>query len=336
MVKHPFVLCAVNKSAHTDDKASPPGCDNLIRPLNTANRPYSALPPIASTARAVPQTAQHLHHTMPQPSSLPSLAPGEVDWSECLDGPAVVAFWGADTPEHAFRLGTREYDWHSHLRGQLFYIDSGLAHIRTPQGSWLLPAHRAGWIPPGVQHKASISGALSGWGVLLTPEAARLLPERACVMGVSELLRALVRRATGWPLQMQLTPERQRLLAVLLDEIRLAPHEPLHLPMPQDRRLLRIAQALLATPGDTRTLGQWALQVGLSERSARRLFSSETGLSFAHWRQQARLTLALEQLANGQAVADVAHDLGYASASNFIAMFRRAFGQSPGRYFAKT
>ena len=36
-----------------------------------------------------------------------------------------------------------------------------------------------------------------------------------------------------------------------------------------------------------------------------------------------------------RAVATVADALGYASPSGFIAMFRRAFGASPGRYFAQ-
>jgi len=57
-------------------------------------------------------------------------------------------------------------------------------------------------------------------------------------------------------------------------------------------------------------------------------------MSLARWRQHARLANALERLANGHTVADVADALGYATPSNFIAMFRREFGQSPGKYFA--
>lgn len=44
--------------------------------------------------------------------------------------------------------------------------------------------------------------------------------------------------------------------------------------------------------------------------------------------------MPLERLARGEAVATVAEALGYATPSNFIAMFRRAFGDSPARYFA--
>jgi AraC-like DNA-binding protein len=60
----------------------------------------------------------------------------------------------------------------------------------------------------------------------------------------------------------------------------------------------------------------------------------ETGLSFAQWRQQARLSYALAKLAEGETVLQIAETLGYASPSNFIAMFRKAFGDSPARYFS--
>lgn len=84
-------------------------------------------------------------------------------------------------------------------------------------------------------------------------------------------------------------------------------------------------------PAD-RTLAAWA---DLSARTLSRLYLAETGCSFAQWLQQARLTHALERLAEGDAVAQVADALGYATPSNFIAMFRSCFGDSPAHYFTQ-
>ena len=47
-----------------------------------------------------------------------------------------------------------------------------------------------------------------------------------------------------------------------------------------------------------------------------------------------RLLRALERLAAGASVTEVAFDLGYDSPSAFVTMFRRALGTTPGRYFA--
>jgi AraC-like DNA-binding protein len=255
--------------------------------------------------------------------------------TERLDGPSAIAIWGSDEPGDKFRFGTRELDWHHHLRGQLFCIESGLIRVHTKYGSWLLPPQRIGWLPPRLKHKVTMSGVLSGWGVLLTPAASKALPDQPCVMGGSELLRALVRRAASWTNADRLTSQQGRVVAVLLDEIRNAQREALHLPMPTDLRALRIANTLIKRPDDARTLQELAEAAGLSERTARRVFAAETGMSFTQWRQQARLTLALERLAGNEPVADVAEALGYATPSNFIAMFRRAFGEPPARYFAR-
>ncbi|MBD8898636.1 helix-turn-helix transcriptional regulator [Rhodanobacter sp. DHG33] len=257
------------------------------------------------------------------------------DRIERADGPAVIAYWDQGEAASEQRGETRTHDWHRHLRGQIYCIESGLVHARTRYGSWLLPPHRAGWMPPGELHTVSVSGPMSGWGVFLTPEACAGLPDRPCVIGSSELLRALVRRASSWAFAERLEPEQERVCGVLLDELRRAPQEPLHLPMPIDRRLLRIAHAVLQAPQDNRSLESWAERAGLSVRSLSRLFRHETALSFAQWRQQARLGRALERLAEGMPVAQVAEAAGYGSTSAFIAMFRRAYGQSPARYFER-
>lgn len=72
----------------------------------------------------------------------------------------------------------------------------------------------------------------------------------------------------------------------------------------------------------------------MSERSLARLMVAETGLSFGRWRQQFHLIVALRELASGASVQNVSIDLGYESVTAFITMFRKALGQTPGRYFA--
>lgn len=246
---------------------------------------------------------------------------------ERADGPPVIAYRASGV------LPVEETDWHSHVRGQLFYVESGLFIARSAQGAWMLPPQRAGWMPPGLLHTIEITGPSSGWGVFIAPCAAAGLPDHACVVGVNDLLRSLVRRASDWRYDAELDLAQQRILDVLLDEVRRAPMEALHVPMPVDRRLRRVAVALMAQPDDTRSSDDWAAFAGMSTRTLTRLFRQETSCSFAQWRQHARLASALERLARGEAVNQVADALGYATPSAFVAMFRRAFGQSPGRYF---
>jgi len=153
------------------------------------------------------------------------------------------------------------------------------------------------------------------------------------VVQVSPLLRESLLRAIAFAQPYAEAGPEARLVAVIADEIRAAPTAPLHLPLPRDVRARRVADALRANPGDPRTLAEWARVAGASARTLERLFERETSLAFGGWRQQARLLRGLEQLASGEAVTSVALDLGYETPSAFIAMFRRALGTSPGRYF---
>lgn len=253
---------------------------------------------------------------------------------DVAEGPPLVAFWGKEVPESDAHLHQMEVDWHAHVRGQLFCVENGLLRVETRHEAVLYPLHRLGWMPPNFDHRIVISGTMRGWGVLLRPDLCACMPAEPCVMETSNLLRALVERAAGWADPAEVTPDRARLIEVMLDEIRSAPRQPLHLPMPRDPRALRIAERLVARPELPDTLEELARWAGLSERTARRIFHAETSMHFTQWRQQMRLTLAMERLAQGQAVSEVADAVGYASPSNFIAMFRRAFGVSPARFFA--
>jgi len=259
----------------------------------------------------------------------------QFDYSEWLLGaPLIVKPW-RDASNAVQGPTSRAYTWHRHRRGQLFCVTEGLIHARTEEGSWILPPSRAGWIPPEAMHTIETCTSTGGWSLLLSPELCTDLPARPCVIGLGDLLPALIGRAASWDKTEALTADREHVTAVILDEIRRSRHEPLHLPSPKDERVLKITNAILNEPGSLRSVEQWAVIGGISARTMRRLFRAETGMSFGQWRQQAQLVHAMEMLARGVSVTDVAYALGYATPSNFIAMFRRAFGDSPARYFAK-
>ncbi len=68
-------------------------------------------------------------------------------------------------------------------------------------------------------------------------------------------------------------------------------------------------------------------------KTIQRHFSSELGMTFGQWRQQARLLAAMERLAVGDKVIDVALAMGYDSPSAFTSMFKRQLGQTPAAFF---
>ncbi|MGW9900106.1 AraC-like DNA-binding protein [Cronobacter sp. 153480017-3] len=225
----------------------------------------------------------------------------------------------------------RETPLHQHARGQLLGAEQGLLTVDAGNARWVVPATHAVWIPPATPHGLCSHGPYSGWNVYIAAAACDALPDAPCILTLSGLLREAVTRAATWK-ENHLTASQQRLAGVILDEIASLPQVNLGLPMPQDARLIRIARALSARPDDARRLEEWAAWAGLSSRTLTRRFSAETGFSFTQWRQRVRLLKALELLAAGKPVTAVALDLGYDNVSTFIALFRRVFGTTPGRY----
>ncbi len=222
---------------------------------------------------------------------------------------------------------------HSHPWAQLVYAFEGVMTVQTEQGTWVVPAHRAVWIPGGVEHSVAMSGWVSMRTLYVAPRLARTLPSRCCVVAVAPLLRELILHAVArGPLRGDLA-EHRHLIDFLVDQLRELPAAPLELPVPRDARALRVALRLREEPGLAEPVEVLARVAGASRRTLERLFRKETGMSLGRWRQQARLLEAMRLLAQGEPVTSIALEVGYESPSAFIATFRAVLGTTPGRYY---
>ena len=104
------------------------------------------------------------------------------------------------------------------------------------------------------------------------------------------------------------------------------------MPFPTRPALVARCHAFLERPDARSTIDAWADALAMNRRSFTRLFRRETGISFAEWRQQACLAVALPRLAADDAVTTIALDLGYDSPTSFSTMFKRVVGTAPSRY----
>jgi AraC-like DNA-binding protein len=226
--------------------------------------------------------------------------------------------------------------WHRHKRAQLIFASSGVMVVKTHEGTWVIPPQRAVWVPSGVEHETRTIGAVEMRTVYVSPRAARTFSRHCCVVNVSELLRALILRASVLPLTYKRRGRDARTMQMILDEIESSKALPLHLPTPRHQRLAQLCSAIAGQANSAMTLADLAKQVGMSKRTAERLFIRETSMTFSRWRQQARLLTALTELASGHSVKQVAFKAGYSSQSAFSSMFKTTFGTTPRRYFTET
>jgi AraC-like DNA-binding protein len=222
---------------------------------------------------------------------------------------------------------------HQHERHQLSYAGRGALMVRSRSGTWVVPPLRALWIPARTQHSITVRGSAQ-MQALYFDASVQLVPKEIGVVIVSKLLRALIEHLSE---SENVGPsEKARLNAVLLDQLVFATTKPLQLPIFQDDRLRRIANALLADPSDSRTLADWGRTVGASERTLSRAFQVETQSTFGRWRTDVRMVRAVEFLAERFDVNTVAAACGYETSSAFVQAFKFAYGTTPATFFPRT
>ena len=223
---------------------------------------------------------------------------------------------------------------HAHPWAQLIYARSGVMHVVADGRLWFTPPTRAIWIPHGVEHEIAIRGETALRTLYVSPERARDLRSRVESLEVTALLGELILHIVSAGMLDPKRAEHDRLAGVLMDLIAAARGIDLVLPLPRDPRALRLAQQLRDAPGDRRDLEELARLAGASLRTLQRCFSDETGMTIESWRQKARLVHSATALAAGASVTEAALDCGYDSPSAFIAVFRKQFGVTPGRFRA--
>jgi len=227
-----------------------------------------------------------------------------------------------------FTFARSRSDWHG-----LIYASAGVMSVHTDARSWVVPPHRAVWVPAGTECSIEVSAGLAMRSLYFKPGVARSLPRECCVVNVPPLLRELILHTIEIGMLNRTIPAHARLIGVLVDQLRVLRAVPLQLPQPSDPRAANVAAQLALSPGRRLSLGAVARRAGASARTIERLFRTETNMTFAKWRERLRLLRALRLLAGGEAVTNVALELGYASPSAFTAMFRRAFGTTPSGYY---
>jgi AraC-like DNA-binding protein len=242
-------------------------------------------------------------------------------------------------PKSAITTLTRDYPaghivpLHFHDRDQLVYASRGVMTVRTRDGTWVVPPHRAVWIPAEIPHTITMSGLVAMRTLYLKPRLAKGLPRGCCVINVSTLLKELILHACTVRTLKKTVKWQAHLAAVILHQLDAVQTIPLQLPHLSDPRLVRIAEILMSDPRDCGTLDQLCRATGAGKRSIERLFQQEIGMTFGKWRQQLRLMQGMRLLAGGAKVTHAALESGYSTPSAFISMFRKALGITPSSYF---
>ncbi|CAM3438375.1 AraC family transcriptional regulator [Occultella aeris] len=208
----------------------------------------------------------------------------------------------------------------------LSWIYRGEGWARVGETTYPRRGGEAIWLPAGQENETGVpEGAVELPISVLDPDDARITePLRArfppswetyllwCSVSTNTLLRP-----EGY--------DPRHILDVFSEQVAL--ERARTVPMPRSPRARESAIDYLRRIGST--IGSSALDV---PRDVHGAFRRETGMSFARWRQAARMRLARNLLAGGTRPGAVASRVGYTHASNFSRAFNQFHGLSPREY----
>lgn len=236
----------------------------------------------------------------------------------------------------------------AHLRPLLLWVRTGTAHVRLGDGPVLdLRAGEGAWIPADGRAERAITTEPGTVAFPLCPHAG------VGVRGLSELTRFDV--PGGWQdwliqlFNLQVTPFSGRgYFPEAVEELLRRPGSRTPAPaavgreahpegsaspmMPRARGARTVAEELMRDPGLDLTVERWASRVLCSARTLRRDFLADTGLTFERWRLLCRLAAAVEFLAAGYDVDQVAALVGFASRNGLTRAFKGQFGLTPHKF----
>jgi len=229
--------------------------------------------------------------------------------------------------------------WHVHDVHQIEYAIGGVVEVETAAGHYLLPPQQAAWIPAGLQHQATMNPSVKTLAVMFDPAVIPDGGDRARILAVSPLLREMLLYALRWPIDRDAGAAEEGsvsdsfflTLANLVSDA--LDHEaPLSLPTSEDPV---VAAAMDYTKDHLQSvsLDEVCRAVAVSERTLRRQFQSEVGLSWRTYLLHARMLRAMALLAApGQSVQQTASAVGFDSMGSFTRAFAQFCGETPSSY----
>ena len=224
--------------------------------------------------------------------------------------------------------------WHWHELHQLEYALEGVAEVETETARYLLPPQQAIWIPAEVEHSSTLRRVRSV-SVFFDPAMDLAAGDRVRVLAAAPVIREMIRYGLRWPISRTSSDEVADSFFVALANLVVdwLDHEtPLRLPTAGDP-LVAAAMAYSNDHLDQLSMRDVCAAVGASERSLRRAFFADTGMSWRRYVHESRLLRAMTLLPeDDRNILDVALSVGFQSAAAFTRAFSCYRGETPSAY----
>jgi len=228
---------------------------------------------------------------------------------------------------------------HTHLKGQLTYVEGGVIFLYTKEKSYFLPARHYVWIPAGVehhlQHRFHAAIVRNIYFDTLTDDENPFYKQIG-IYPVNNLLLEMFLFSERWNGNISTGTKEYDFLNTLKNILPVVSQHPLPIALPTtENERLRPVLRYIATnlSQDTMSLESVGKATSFSTRTLSRLFQSALNVSFFQYLKLARMIKAMEKLLESDAtISEIAYSVGYNSISSFSNTFFKMVGKRPSEF----
>ena len=218
---------------------------------------------------------------------------------------------------------------HTHNKGQLSYVEGGIAYITIDYKTYVIPARHFFWVPQGMPHILRIgysATVLRSLYFYSHDDDSDPFYSQLGIYPASELLIQMINYTERWDgyhvtrkdYNFEFLVSLKKLLPQLNNKAL-----PIILPTTDDEQMQYIIKFLEKNIGERLTLESVSKHFNLSQRSMSRLFQSSLHISFLQFLKTLRMVKAIEMiLKTSRPVSDIAYAVGYTSISSFSDAFQ--------------
>lgn len=218
---------------------------------------------------------------------------------------------------------------HRHTKGQLSYVEGGIAYITVDYRRYVIPARHFFWVPQGMEHILRIgysATVLRSLYFYAHDDDSNPFYQKLGIYPASELLIQMINYTEQWDGRHVSSKDENFEFLIALKKMlpRLNTQAlPIILPTTDNEQMQKIIRYLERNLGERLTMNSVSRHFNLSERSLSRLFRTTLQISFLRFLKTLRMIKAIELiLKTQQPISDIAYTVGYVTLSSFSDAFQ--------------
>ena len=235
----------------------------------------------------------------------------------------------------------RRFPVHKHKKGQLTYVEGGIAFIHIKDKTYVIPGRHYVWVPKGLEHFLQVRSTATAIRTLYFfahDDHTNVFYSHMGIYPVNDLLLQMISYSERW--NGHVNPGNfgfQFLSAIkeILPEISKTPL-PIAVPTTQNERMRPIILYIDKHLSEELSIEKLSKEFGIGERTMSRLFQSTLQLSFLQYLKLVRIVRGIAiMLQTTKSLSEIAYETGYGSISAFSKAFYQLTNTRPSDFVRK-